>query len=77
MKKWVLLMSSFGSGKGRDTITSGMRCLDREPDAWDNELHDLLFGYEWVLTKSPLNSHLARDRTKEEDMAPDAEDNCH
>ena len=69
-------MSSFGSGKGRDTITSGIEgAWTSNPTAWDNGYFDLLFGYEWELTKSPAGAHIWHAiGQKEEDMAPDAED---
>src|SRR5258705_9653224 len=46
--------SSFGSGKGSDTITSGLEgAWTPNPIQWDNSYFDALFGYEWELTKSP------------------------
>ena len=68
--------SSYGSGVGTDTITSGIEgAWTANPTQWDNGYFDLLFGYEWELTKSPAGAHIwhAVDQ-KEEDMAPDAED---
>ncbi len=68
--------SSYGSGVGSDTITSGIEgAWTANPTQWDNGYFDLLFGYEWELTKSPAGAHIwhAVDQ-KEEDMAPDAED---
>ena len=68
--------SSFGSGKGSDTITSGIEgAWTANPTVWDNGYFDLLFGYEWELTKSPAGAYIwhAIDQ-REEDMAPDAED---
>ncbi|GIR33120.1 MAG: catalase peroxidase [Alphaproteobacteria bacterium] len=70
---WI---SSFGSGKGRDTITSGIEgAWTANPTQWDNGYFDLLFGYEWKLVKSPAGAHIwhAID-PKPEDLAPDAED---
>ena len=70
---WI---SSFGSGKGRDTITSGIEgAWTANPIQWDNGYFDLLFGYEWKLVKSPAGAHIwhAID-PKPEDLAPDAED---
>ena len=67
--------SSYGSGVGSDTITSGIEgAWTANPTQWDNGYFDLLFGYEWELTKSPAGAHIwhAIDQ-KEEDMAPDAE----
>ncbi|MBN9654867.1 catalase/peroxidase HPI [Halobacillus sp. GSS1] len=69
-------MSSHGSGKGRDTITSGVDgAWTANPTVWDNGYYDLLFGYEWELTKSAAGANQwAPVNPKKEDMAPDAED---
>jgi catalase-peroxidase len=49
--------SSFGSGKGVDTITSGLEgAWTPTPVAWDNSYLETLFGYEWDLTKSPAGA---------------------
>ncbi|HEY0888119.1 MAG TPA: catalase/peroxidase HPI [Nocardioides sp.] len=50
--------SSYGSGKGADTITSGLEVTwtDR-PTEWSNRFFEILFGYEWELTKSPAGAH--------------------
>ncbi len=46
--------NSFGSGKGADTITSGLEGpWTSNPTKWDNEFFDNLFRYEWELTTSP------------------------
>ncbi|EDL62868.1 catalase [Bacillus sp. SG-1] len=68
--------STHGTGKGRDTITSGIEgAWTANPTQWDNGYFDLLFGYEWELTKSPAGAHQwAPVNPKEEDLAPDAED---
>ncbi|WP_408009205.1 catalase/peroxidase HPI [Pseudalkalibacillus sp. A8] len=68
--------STYGSGKGRDTITSGVEgAWTANPTVWDNGYYDLLFGYEWELTKSPAGAHQWKPvNPKEEDLAPDAED---
>ena len=50
--------SSFGSGKGVDTISSGLEgAWTPTPVTWDNSYFDTLFGYEWELTKSPAGAH--------------------
>ena len=68
--------SSYGSGVGRDTITSGIEgAWTANPTRWDNGYFDLLFGYDWELTKSPAGAHIWHAvGQKDEDMAPDAED---
>ncbi|KKO50265.1 hydroperoxidase [Arsukibacterium sp. MJ3] len=67
--------NSFKSGKGRDAITSGIEgAWTPTPTQWDNSYFDVLFGYEWQLTKSPAgaNQWAAKDLA-EQDHAPDAE----
>ncbi|PSL45149.1 catalase-peroxidase [Salsuginibacillus halophilus] len=69
-------LSTHGTGMGSDTITSGIEgAWTPTPTTWDMTYFDLLFGYEWELTKSPAGAYQweAVDQ-KEEDMAPDAED---
>ncbi|PPA71064.1 catalase/peroxidase HPI [Jeotgalibacillus proteolyticus] len=68
--------SSHKSGKGRDTITSGIDgAWTANPTQWDNGFFDLLFGYEWELTKSRSGANQwAPVNQKQEDLAPDAED---
>ena len=68
--------STYGSGKGRDTITSGHEgAWTSNPIQWDNGYFDLLFGYEWEQHTTPAGAIVwhAIDQ-KEEDKAPDAED---
>jgi catalase-peroxidase len=70
---WI---SSFGSGKGSDTITSGFEgAWTANPTQWDNGYFDLLFGYEWEQVTTPAGAIVwhAIDQ-KDEDLAPDAED---
>lgn len=50
--------SSFGSGKGADTITSGLEVTwTSTPTKWSNGFFENLFGFEWELTKSPAGAH--------------------
>ncbi|RAO75265.1 catalase/peroxidase HPI [Dyella jiangningensis] len=50
--------SSFRSGKGGDTITSGLEVTwSQTPTKWSNYFFDNLFGFEWELTKSPAGAH--------------------
>jgi catalase-peroxidase len=50
--------SSFGSGFGGDTITSGLEVTwTQTPTKWSNNFFQNLFGYEWELTKSPAGAH--------------------
>ena len=50
--------SRFGSGKGGDTITSGLEVTwTTTPTKWSNNFFWNLFGYEWELTKSPAGAH--------------------
>ena len=50
--------NSFGSGKGVHAITSGIEgAWTNNPIKWDNGYFENLFGYEWVLTKSPAGAH--------------------
>ena len=72
---WI---STHGSGKGRDTITSGIEgAWTANPTQWDNGYFDLLFKYEdsWTLVKSPAGANQWTPANPDEaDMAPDAED---
>ncbi len=68
--------SSHGSGKGRDAITSGLEgAWTPSPTQWNMSYFDVLFGYEWELTKSPAGAQQWRPKgLAEKDMAPDPED---
>ncbi|WP_170382508.1 catalase/peroxidase HPI [Ruegeria atlantica] len=70
---WI---NKFGSGKGDDTTTSGIEgAWTANPIKWDNGYFDLLFGYDWNLTKSPSGAYIWEPiGVKEEDMAPAAHD---
>jgi catalase-peroxidase len=49
---------SFGTGKGNDTITSGLEVIwTQTPTQWSNNFFNNLFSYEWELTKSPAGAH--------------------
>ena len=50
--------NSFGSGKGVDTITSGLEgAWTTTPTKWSNNFFENLFGFDWELTKSPADAH--------------------
>ncbi|MFF0826383.1 catalase/peroxidase HPI [Brevibacillus sp. NPDC003359] len=68
--------STHGSGKGRDSISSGIEgAWTANPTQWDNGFFELLFGYEWELTKSPAGAHQwVAINPAYEHLAPDAED---
>ncbi|MDK2062121.1 catalase/peroxidase HPI [Aliarcobacter butzleri] len=68
--------SKFLSGKGDDTITSGLEgSWTANPTRWDNEYFDILFGYEWNLTKSPAGAWQWEPiNPKDEHLAPSAHD---
>jgi len=66
--------NSYGSGKGADTITSGLEVIwTTTPTKWSNNFFENLFRYEWQLTKSPAGAHqwVAKDA---EGIIPDAYD---
>jgi catalase-peroxidase len=55
--------SSYGSGSGKDAITSGLEVTwTYNPARWDNEFFDILFGYEWELFKSPSDAYQWRPK---------------
>ena len=50
--------NSYRSGKGADTITSGLEVIwTKTPTQWSNNFFENLFGFEWELTKSPAGAH--------------------
>ena len=70
---WI---SSFGSGKGDDTITSGIEgAWTPKPTQWDMGYFDMLFGYDWDLVKSPAGAwQWVPVNPAEKDLAPAAHD---
>jgi catalase-peroxidase len=70
---WI---NRFGSGKGVHTTTSGIEgAWKPNPTKWDNGYFDMLFGYEWELTRSPAGAHQwVAKNVKPEHMIPDAHD---
>ncbi|MEJ7847716.1 MAG: catalase/peroxidase HPI [Pyrinomonadaceae bacterium] len=66
--------NSYGSGKGPDTITSGLEVTwTSTPTKWDNNFFEILFGHEWELSKSPAGAQqwVAKDAVA---IIPDAYD---
>src|SRR5262245_11754787 len=56
--------STFGTGMGGDTITSGLEVTwTTTPTKWSNNYFQNLFGYEWELTKSPAGAHQWRPKS--------------
>jgi len=70
---WI---SRYGSGKGDDTITSGLEgAWTPDPIKWDMGYFNMLFGHEWELIKSPAGAFQWRPKdAAEEDLAPAAHD---
>ncbi|MFJ4502053.1 catalase/peroxidase HPI [Streptomyces sp. NPDC088864] len=68
--------SSYGTGKGGDTITSGLEGIWTDtPTTWDNSFFSILFGYEWELFESPAGAHQWRPKDGAgADTVPDAHD---
>lgn len=65
-------LSNFGSGNGKDTVSSGLEVTwTKTPALWSNNFFENLFKYEWELTKSPAGAKqwVAKDA---EDIIPDA-----
>ena len=68
--------NSYGSGKGPDTITSGLEVTwTKTPTQWSNNFFENLFGFEWELSKSPAGAQqwVAKDA---EAIIPDAYDSA-
>jgi len=70
---WI---NKLGNGKGVYTTTSGIEgAWKPNPTKWDNGYFDMLFGYDWDLTKSPAGAHQwVAKNCKPEHMIPDAHD---
>ena len=70
---WI---NRFGSGKGADTTTSGIEgAWKPHPTTWDNGYFDMLFGYEWALTRSPAGAkQWVAQNVRPEHLIPDAHD---
>ena len=68
--------SKFGTGKGDDTITSGLEVIwTKTPTKWSNNFLRNLFGYEWELTKSPAGAYQWKPKGDAgADTVPDAHD---
>ena len=68
--------NSFGSGMGGEAVTSGLEgAWTTNPIKWDNDYFDILFKYEWVLTKSPAGAHQWTPKdASAKDTVPDAHD---
>ncbi|MDL2337877.1 MAG: catalase/peroxidase HPI, partial [Pseudomonadota bacterium] len=70
---WI---NQFGSGKGVHTTTSGIEgAWNPNPTKWDMGYFDMLFGYDWELSKSPAGAHQWTPKNcKPEHLIPDAHD---
>ena len=63
---------AFGSGKGGDTITSGLEVVwTNTPTQWDNSFLEILYGHEWELTKSPAGAWQFVAKDAEAQTIPD------
>lgn len=64
--------NSYGTGKGDDTITSGLEVTwTYHPTRWDNEFFHILYAYEWELMESPAGAHQWRPKNgMGQDMVP-------
>jgi catalase-peroxidase len=68
--------NGFGTGKGGDTITSGLEgAWTNTPITWDMSFFEILFGYEWELKKSPAGAFQWKPKDGAgADTVPDAHD---
>ncbi len=66
--------SQHGTGKGADTITSGLEgAWTPTPTQWDNTYFEMLFSYEWELTESPAGAKQWKPKNPEaQELVPDA-----
>ncbi|WP_404827885.1 catalase/peroxidase HPI [Conexibacter stalactiti] len=69
-------LSDYASGKGDDTITSGLEgAWTNDPVKWDNGFYENLFGYDWELTRSPAGAYQWRPTNPEaQEAVPVAHD---
>ena len=69
---WI---STHGSGKGKDAITSGIEGpWTPNPIQWDSGYFDVLFKYDWALNKSPAGANIWNPvNVSEDDMAPEVD----
>ncbi len=69
-------LSSYGSGKAGDAITSGLEVTwTTKPTQWSNDYFSILFGFDWELTKSPAGAHQWKPKDgKGAGTVPDAHD---
>ncbi len=69
---WI---STHGSGKGKDAITSGIEGpWTPNPIQWDSGYFDVLFKYDWALSKSPAGANIWNPvNVSEDDMAPEVD----
>ena len=67
--------SKHASGRGADAITSGLEgAWTPNPTAWDNGFFDMLFGYEWELTKSPAGAwQWTPKNVADKDLVPESD----
>ena len=69
---WI---SSHGSGKGRDSITSGIEVVwTQEPTKWDNGFYDNLYGNTYELEQSPAGANQWRATNEDAKPVPDPQD---
>ncbi|QXG78053.1 catalase/peroxidase HPI [Modestobacter sp. L9-4] len=68
---WI---SQHGTGKGADTITSGLEgAWTPTPTTWDNTYFEMMFSYDWELTESPAGAKQWKPKNPEaQELVPDA-----